>query len=78
MVGTSHIGPGPASIFTSLVICPADPRAHGVGCNLCSIVCPVDNCIIMTLIDTGREKVGWSDYQDRLAAGQMTPLPPHP
>ena len=28
-----------------------------VGCNLCSLVCPVDTCITMKKIDTGRDKL---------------------
>ena len=49
-----------------------------VGCNLCSIVCPVDGCITMTPVDTGRPAMSWHDYQAALAAGTMQPLPPHP
>jgi len=49
-----------------------------VGCNLCSIVCPVDACITMTPVDTGRPAMSWHDYQAALAAGSMQPLPPHP
>ena len=49
-----------------------------VGCNLCSIVCPVDGCITMTPVDTGRPAMSWHEYQSRLAAGTMQPLPPHP
>jgi dihydropyrimidine dehydrogenase (NAD+) subunit PreA len=49
-----------------------------VGCNLCSIVCPVDNCITMVSVDTKRDKMSWSDYQAKLARGEMQPVPPHP
>ncbi|MDB6059886.1 MAG: preA [Verrucomicrobiales bacterium] len=49
-----------------------------VGCNLCSLVCPVDNCINMTTIPTGREHMSWSEYQGRVARGEMQPIPPHP
>jgi dihydropyrimidine dehydrogenase (NAD+) subunit PreA len=49
-----------------------------VGCNLCSLVCPVDACINMTTIPTGRERMSWSDYQARLAKGEMPAIPPHP
>ncbi|MDB6067485.1 MAG: dihydropyrimidine dehydrogenase [Pedosphaera sp.] len=48
-----------------------------VGCNLCSLVCPVDNCITMTEIDNGAQKMSWSDYQARLARGEMKPIPAH-
>ena len=33
-----------------------------VGCNLCSLVCPVDTCITMKQIDTGRPKLTWKEY----------------
>jgi dihydropyrimidine dehydrogenase (NAD+) subunit PreA len=49
-----------------------------VGCNLCSIVCPVDSCITMTSIEQGKSKMSWSDYQEKVARGEMTPIPPHP
>jgi dihydropyrimidine dehydrogenase (NAD+) subunit PreA len=48
-----------------------------VGCNLCSIVCPVDGCITMTPVDTGRPAMTWHDYQAGLAAGTIQPIPPH-
>lgn len=31
-----------------------------VGCNLCSLVCPVDECISMVEVDSGRESVTWN------------------
>ena len=49
-----------------------------VGCNLCSIVCPVDGCITMTPVDTGRPAMSWHDYQAALASGAMQPIPSHP
>ncbi len=49
-----------------------------VGCNLCSIVCPVDECIAMVSIDTGKAQMSWSDYQEKLARGEMKPIPAHP
>ena len=33
-----------------------------VGCNLCSLVCPVENCITMTEIPTGHEPLTWETY----------------
>jgi dihydropyrimidine dehydrogenase (NAD+) subunit PreA len=30
-----------------------------VGCNLCSLVCPVDSCITMVQVQTGRPKESW-------------------
>src|SRR6478609_5785787 len=49
-----------------------------VGCNLCSLVCPVDACINMKTIPTGREHMSWSEYQARVARGEMKPIPAHP
>ncbi len=49
-----------------------------VGCNLCSLVCPVDGCITMTSLDTGKARMSWSDYQEKLARGEMKPIPAHP
>jgi dihydropyrimidine dehydrogenase (NAD+) subunit PreA len=49
-----------------------------VGCNLCSLVCPVDECITMVSIETGKARMSWSDYQAKLARGEMKAIPPHP
>jgi dihydropyrimidine dehydrogenase (NAD+) subunit PreA len=49
-----------------------------VGCNLCSIVCPVDGCITMVSIDTGKPHMSWNEYQERLARGEVKPIPAHP
>jgi dihydropyrimidine dehydrogenase (NAD+) subunit PreA len=34
-----------------------------VGCNLCSLVCPVDGCISMVRVDTGRPPLTWKEFQ---------------
>jgi dihydropyrimidine dehydrogenase (NAD+) subunit PreA len=34
-----------------------------VGCNLCSLVCPVDGCINMKRVDTGKPIMTWKDVQ---------------
>ena len=49
-----------------------------VGCNLCALVCPVDDCITMVSVDTKQAKMSWSDYQEKLARGEMKPIPAHP
>ncbi len=33
-----------------------------VGCNLCSLVCPVDGCISMVRRDDGKKDENWQDY----------------
>lgn len=42
------------------------------------LVCLVDSCITMTEISYGKSPMTWSDYQTRLAKGEMQPIPPHP
>jgi dihydropyrimidine dehydrogenase (NAD+) subunit PreA len=42
-----------------------------VGCNLCSLVCPVEGCITMTEIPSGAPRVTWKDF----AAGRGKPAP---
>ncbi|WP_435016135.1 NAD-dependent dihydropyrimidine dehydrogenase subunit PreA [Tundrisphaera sp. TA3] len=47
-----------------------------VGCNMCSLVCPVSGCITMKPVDTGRPPMSWNQYQARLAAGTVEPIRP--
>jgi dihydropyrimidine dehydrogenase (NAD+) subunit PreA len=47
-----------------------------VGCNMCSLVCPVEGCITMREVDTGRPRMSWDDYQALLAAGKIAKLRP--
>lgn len=42
-----------------------------VGCNLCSIVCPVTECISMVEVESGIESMTWREYQAALAAGRV-------
>ncbi|NOX60196.1 MAG: NAD-dependent dihydropyrimidine dehydrogenase subunit PreA [Planctomycetes bacterium] len=47
-----------------------------VGCNMCSLVCPVDRCISMKEVDTGKAPMSWSEYQEGLAAGTIDKIQP--
>jgi dihydropyrimidine dehydrogenase (NAD+) subunit PreA len=47
-----------------------------VGCNLCSLVCPVENCITMNEVDTGKPSMTWNDYQALLAKGATAKILP--
>lgn len=47
-----------------------------VGCNLCSLVCPVSGCITMQEVDSGLPSMNWSEYQEKLAAGEVEPIRP--
>jgi dihydropyrimidine dehydrogenase (NAD+) subunit PreA len=49
-----------------------------VGCNLCSVVCPVSNCIDMVEVPAKRPSITWREYQKRLAAGDMERIHPKP
>ncbi|MCB9850382.1 MAG: NAD-dependent dihydropyrimidine dehydrogenase subunit PreA [Phycisphaerales bacterium] len=47
-----------------------------VGCNMCSLVCPVNGCINMKTIDTGKSPMSWRQYQELLAAGKIDKIQP--
>lgn len=47
-----------------------------VGCNMCSLVCPVDGCITMKEVDTGKPPMSWRQYQALLAEGKIDPIRP--
>ncbi len=47
-----------------------------VGCNLCSLVCPVADCIAMKEQDSGLPSMTFSEYQSKLAAGEVEPIRP--
>ncbi len=47
-----------------------------VGCNMCSLVCPVDGCITMQEVDTGLAPMSWNQYQAKLARGEVDPIEP--
>lgn len=50
-----------------------------VGCNMCSLVCPVTECITMVEVEPrGPEPLTWRQYQKKLAAGEMERLKPIP
>jgi dihydropyrimidine dehydrogenase (NAD+) subunit PreA len=47
-----------------------------VGCNLCSLVCPVERCITMKEVETGKPPLTWNEYQALLAEGKMEKIRP--
>ena len=47
-----------------------------VGCNMCSLVCPVDHCITMREVDNGLSPMNWNQYQARLARGEVDAIEP--
>jgi len=46
---------------------PVINETECVGCNLCALVCPVDGCIRMIEVPTGRKPMSWTQYQAELA-----------
>jgi dihydropyrimidine dehydrogenase (NAD+) subunit PreA len=47
-----------------------------VGCNMCSLVCPVENCITMREVETGLPSMSWNEYQAKLARGEVDAIEP--
>ena len=58
---------GASNAVTPLERIPRVDEHHCVGCNLCSLVCPVENCITMERIDTGLAPETWAE---RTASGR--------
>jgi dihydropyrimidine dehydrogenase (NAD+) subunit PreA len=46
---------------TPLARIPRVDETECVGCNLCSLVCPVDECITMVRVDTGLAPESWEE-----------------
>jgi dihydropyrimidine dehydrogenase (NAD+) subunit PreA len=46
-----------------------------VGCNLCALVCPVESCITMREVDTGKPPMSWNQ-RTRPQAGSCAPPTP--
>src|SRR5712675_1184039 len=63
-------GVGRSSAVTPLERIPRVDEDHCVGCNLCSLVCPVENCITMERIDNGLPFESW---EERTAKGLVPP-----
>jgi len=47
-----------------------------VGCNMCALACPVEGCITMEQVETGKPKMSWMDYQKLLAEGKVEKIQP--
>jgi dihydropyrimidine dehydrogenase (NAD+) subunit PreA len=58
-------GAGSSSAITPLHRIPRVDEDECVGCNLCSLVCPVPDCITMEPRDTGLPPQTW---EERVAA----------
>ncbi len=47
-----------------------------VGCNMCSLVCPVEGCITMRPVDRALPPMSWNEYQAMLAEGRVEKIEP--
>jgi dihydropyrimidine dehydrogenase (NAD+) subunit PreA len=47
-----------------------------VGCNMCALACPVDGCITMKEVPTGKSPMNWTQYQSMLKEGKVAPIAP--
>jgi dihydropyrimidine dehydrogenase (NAD+) subunit PreA len=47
-----------------------------VGCNMCALACPVENCITMEEVPAGKAPMNWNQYQDLLKAHRIEPIQP--
>jgi dihydropyrimidine dehydrogenase (NAD+) subunit PreA len=54
-------GPGHTNAVTPLERIPRVDEHHCVGCNLCSLVCPVEGCITMERVDNGLPAQTWAE-----------------
>jgi dihydropyrimidine dehydrogenase (NAD+) subunit PreA len=59
-----------SSSVTPLERIPRVDEPHCVGCNLCSLVCPVEGCITMERVDNGLPFESW---EERTAKGLVPP-----
>jgi dihydropyrimidine dehydrogenase (NAD+) subunit PreA len=64
MVDGAKINPDTYS--GSLKAKPVVNTERCVGCNLCSLVCPVDGCISMIEVPSGREPITWGEITQKM------------
>jgi dihydropyrimidine dehydrogenase (NAD+) subunit PreA len=64
-------GHGPYA--TPLARIPRVDETECVGCNLCSLVCPVDECITMVRVDSGVAAETWDERTRGAACGPQPP-----
>jgi dihydropyrimidine dehydrogenase (NAD+) subunit PreA len=62
-------GNGGGPFATPLARIPRVDEVECVGCNLCALVCPVEGCITMEQIDTGRPHESWEQRMAALGKG---------
>jgi dihydropyrimidine dehydrogenase (NAD+) subunit PreA len=68
-------GIGKKNVNDMSVHVPRIMEEECVGCNLCALVCPVENCITMKEVDTGRPPMSWSDRTRQRGGSSTPPIP---
>src|SRR5260370_18757390 len=63
-------GVGRSSAVTPLERVPRVDEDHCVGCNLCYLVCPVEDCITMERVDN---RLPFESWEERTAKGLVPP-----
>ena len=43
---------------------------------MCALACPVEGCITMEEVPTGKPPMNWNQYQAMLKSGQIEPIQP--
>ena len=66
----NHVDSGPYP--TPLARIPRVDETECVGCNLCSLVCPVEGCITMEEVDLGLPKESWEQRSAKHATFSVT------
>jgi dihydropyrimidine dehydrogenase (NAD+) subunit PreA len=61
---------GANPVTTTLSRTPQVDEAECVGCNLCALVCPVEDCIAMVEVDRGLQSETW-EQRSRAGTGQV-------
>ena len=59
-------GQGHTNAVTPLERIPRVDEHHCVGCNLCSLVCPVEGCITMERVENGLPPQSWAERTTQL------------
>jgi len=67
----SHANPANGNGATPLARIPRIDETECVGCNLCSLVCPVEDCITMVEVATGKTAETWAER----TSGECAPPP---
>ncbi|MCP4249611.1 MAG: NAD-dependent dihydropyrimidine dehydrogenase subunit PreA [bacterium] len=71
--GGYHVLPGAGEGYVNVLEVIEDTC---VGCNMCSLVCPVDDCITMQDRSPDKPPMSWRQYQDQLTQGKVDPIKP--